>query len=101
MGAVFTMLDSCGSTNMNTPSDYIEYELLRDHRITSTQKKKRIDIMGTAMHYAVDDFKQLIGMRDHNSDNEEQANDDEDYQNMSMLKRKYIKRKDSDQSMNS
>ena len=71
---------TCGSTAMNTPSDYIEYELARDNRIATLQKKKRIDIMGTAMNYAVSDFKYLVGMKDHNSDEEENANqDNEDY----------------------
>lgn len=53
--------------------------------------------MGTAMNYAVSDFKYLVGMKDHNSDDEENANNDnDDYQNMSMLKKKYLRRKDSD-----
>jgi hypothetical protein len=62
-----------------------------------------MDIMGCAMHAAVDDIKLLIGMRGHQSDNEDDGEDDEDYQNMSMLKKKYLnmRRRDSDQSINS
>ncbi len=59
--------------------------------------------MGTAMHAAVDDIKNIIGVKEHHSDNEEQVEDDEDYQNMTMLKKKYLnrRRRDSDQSINS
>lgn len=35
MGAVVSVLDSCSSTAMNTPSDYIEYELARENRIAT------------------------------------------------------------------
>jgi hypothetical protein len=57
-----------------------------------------MDIMGTAMHSAIDDIKNIIGLRDHHSDHEENAENDDDYQNMSMLKKKYLgmKRRDSD-----
>lgn len=98
MGAVFTVLDTCGTTSLNTPSDYIDYELARESRIIPQSKKKRMDIMGTAMYAAVDDLKHLIGMREHHSDNEEKVEDDEDYVNMSILKRKYLtrRRRDSD-----
>lgn len=104
MGAVISVLDSCGSAApMSTPSDYIEYELARQQRIETMQKKKRLDIMGTAMQYAVADFKALVGYKEYNSDDEDTADrdGDEKFQDMSMLKRKYLKRKDSDQSINS
>ena len=53
--------------------------------------------MGTAMDMAMKDVRNLIGMH---SDNEEKAEEDEDFLNMSMLKKKYLNRKraDSDQS---
>jgi len=35
------------------------------------QKKKRIDIMGTAMYQAMGDMKSLMGIKEHNSDTEE------------------------------
>ena len=57
--------------------------------------------MGAAMTYAVDDIKNIIGMKDHHSDNEEQANEDTEYLDMSKIKTKYAKRRDSDQSINS
>ena len=42
------------------------------------------------------EIREIVGM--HYSDTEERAEQDEDYQNMSMLKKKYLnaKRKDSD-----
>jgi len=33
MGAVFTMLDSCGTTAITSPSEFIDYELAREARI--------------------------------------------------------------------
>jgi len=56
-----------------------------------------MDVMGTAMDMAMKDVRNLIGMH---SDNEEKAEEDEDFLNMSMLKKKYLNRKraDSDQS---
>jgi hypothetical protein len=36
-----------------------------------------MDIMGTAMHFAIDDIRQLVGY--HNSDTEEQADEDGEY----------------------
>jgi hypothetical protein len=71
MGGIASVLDSCGASQINTPSDYIEYETHRETRKHMTSKKKKMDIMGTAMTYAVDDLKYIIGIRDHHSDNEE------------------------------
>lgn len=50
MGAVFSVLDSCGGQSLNTPSEYIEYEMQRESRIINRDKRKRMDIMGNAMH---------------------------------------------------
>lgn len=57
-----------------------------------------MDIMGTAMTAAVDDIKRVMGIKEHHSDNEENVENDEDYQNMSLLKQKYLnrRRRDSD-----
>lgn len=62
--------------------------------------------MGTAMHYAVDDIKYMMGVREPLSDNEEKVENDEDYKDMAMLKKKYfenkrVQRKRSDESVNS
>ena len=53
------------------------------------------------MNYAVDDLKNIIGIRDHHSDDEEKVENDEDYQNMALIKNNYQRRRDSDQSLNS
>ncbi|CDW84028.1 UNKNOWN [Stylonychia lemnae] len=101
MGGIASVLDSCGGSQINTPSDFVEYENLRESRKLMVTKKKHMDIMGTALSYAVEDIKHIIGMKDHHSDNEEQANEDEHFLDMSKLKQKYIKRRDSDQSISS
>lgn len=49
--------------------------------------------MGTAMHYAVDDIKYLMGVREPLSDNDEQVENDEDYKDMILLKKKYLEGK--------
>jgi len=48
------------------------------------------------MNYAVDDIKNIIGMKNNHSDDEEQANEDTEYLDMSKIKTKYAKRRDSD-----
>lgn len=71
MGGLVSVLDSCSGSQMNTPSDFVEYENLRESRKLMVTKKKHMDIMGTALGYAVEDIKNIIGMKDHHSDNEE------------------------------
>ncbi len=61
-----------------------------------------MDIMGTAMHAAFLDVKYIIGFN--HSDNEETAENDEEYQNMSNIKDEHTKkgrRRNSDESVNS
>jgi hypothetical protein len=62
MGAVFSVLDSCGPSSLNTPSSYIEYELERESRFVAVNKRKRMDVMGTAMSAAMSDIKGIMGI---------------------------------------
>jgi hypothetical protein len=61
----------------------MDYEIEREARVKMHARRKKMDVMGTAMDMAKNDIKLLIGMY---SDNEEQAEADEDYLNMSVLK---------------
>ena len=56
-----------------------------------------MDIMGTAMHFAIDDIRHIVGMH---SDTEEHAEDDGEYHSMSKYvgTRRGLKRSDSDKS---
>ena len=53
--------------------------------------------MGTAMHFAMDDIRHIVGMH---SDTEEHAEDDGEYNTMSKYinKKRGLKRSDSDKS---
>ena len=72
MGGVFSILDSCGP-GANSPAHYMDFEFQHETRQT-TQRKKRMDVMGTAMQEAMYDIKCMIGMN--MSDNEEKLEDD-------------------------
>lgn len=83
------MFDSCGPQN-NSPAAFMDQELEREARVKMHARRKKMDVMGTAMDMAVKDIRQLVGMY---SDNEEQAETDVDYMNMSVLKQRYLNRK--------
>lgn len=54
--------------------------------------------MGTAMHFAIDDIKHMVGMH---SDTEEHAEDEDEYNNMKTYvgSKRGLKRSDSDKSV--
>ena len=56
-----------------------------------------MDIMGTAMHFAIDDIRHMVGMH---SDTEEHMEEDGEYTSMQRYlgKHKGLKRSDSDKS---
>ena len=89
MGAVVSLFDSCGVQG-NSPADYMDYEIEKESRVKMHTRRRKMDVMGTAMDMAVKDIRLLVGMY---SDNEEQAEDDVDYMNMSQLKQRYLNRK--------
>ena len=47
MGSVFTVFDNCGA--QDSPAMYMEEEMERQRRVKSSFKKKKMDVMGTAM----------------------------------------------------
>ena len=100
MGGLFSTLDACQGACTNgptTPGDFIEEEMKRQKRIKNKERKRKMDIMGTAMHFAIDDIRHLVGIQ---SDHEEHAEDDGEYTSMSRTVRKQrgVKRSDSDKS---
>ena len=62
------MFDSCGPQAAATPASYMDYELERESRVKMHSRRRKMDVMGTAMDMAVSDIKILVGMY---SDNEE------------------------------
>jgi methyl coenzyme M reductase subunit D len=48
----------------------MDYELEKESRVKMHDRRRKMDVMGTAMDMAVKDIKILVGMY---SDNEEQA----------------------------
>ena len=95
-----SVFDACQDHSMNTPVEYMEYQLLKKQRMNQQRSRKgRIDIMTAARNSIYDDFKHYANVN--LSDNEQKLEKDEDYLNMSLLKTKYnAKRRDSDQSVN-
>ncbi len=89
MGGVVSLFDSCGPAG-NSPAAYMDYELEKESRVKIHTRRRKMDVMGTAMEMAVDDIRLLVGMY---SDNEEQAEADVDYMDMSQLKQRYMNRK--------
>lgn len=93
------MFDSCGPSE-DTPASYMDYEIQKESRYKMATRRRKMDVMGAAMDMAIADIRHYVGM---NSDNEERADDDEDYLNMSQLKQRYMNRKrhGSDETNNS
>ncbi len=77
-----SMFDSCGPT-ADSPAAYMDYEIERESRYKMATRRKKMDVMGAAMDMAISDIRHYAGM---NSDNEEYAENDSDYLNMSQLK---------------
>lgn len=67
MGGVLTIFDSCGA-GANSPADFIEMEMEKESRVKIHNRRRKMDVMGTAMDMAMQDIKVLVGMY---SDNEE------------------------------
>jgi hypothetical protein len=61
------------------------------------ERRKRMNIMGTAMHFAIEDVRHMMGMH---SDNEEHAEGDGVYRAMTrdVEKRRTLERTNSDKS---
>ncbi len=53
MGAVVSMFDSCGGNAADTPAGYMDYELEKESRVKMHTRRRKMDVMGTAMDMAV------------------------------------------------
>ena len=70
MGNAVCMFDKCGSTT-DSPISFLEYEYfkpLQDEQERLSQKRKRMDIMESAMQQALFDVKYYMGMQKNSSD---------------------------------
>ena len=78
MGGMTSIFDACAGGG-ETPASYMDIELERESRIKMHTRRRKMDVIGTAMDMAMADIKVLVGMY---SDNEEQTENDIDYMDM-------------------
>lgn len=77
-----SIFDVCAGGG-ESPATYMDYELERESRIKMHSRRRKMDVIGTAMDMAITDIKVLVGMY---SDNEEATENDIDYMDMNQLK---------------
>ena len=87
MGGLVSVLDTCDPAV--GPCEYMDQVITKETRIKVIGKKQKMDVAGNAMTSALIDIRHIIGLGN-NSDTEEKAEEDEDYQDMNNLKNKYL-----------
>lgn len=78
MGGMTSLFDACAG-GAESPAAYMDIELERESRNKMHNRRRKMNVIGTAMDMALTDIKVLVGMY---SDNEEQAENDVDYMDM-------------------
>jgi hypothetical protein len=58
MGGIVSMFDGCGGgPDANSPAAFMDQEMERDTRNKTHARRKKMDVMGTAMDMAMSDIR--------------------------------------------